>query len=200
MKRRVIKIGGSLLQDRETRQKLRAWLCACTPLQNVIVVGGGELVDVIRAWHHRFELDESKSHELACRALSVTASLVHSWLPGSILVDNFDDVAKEKHETVVFNPTSWILHRDVTMSWDFTSDSIAALTAVKIQAGELLLLKSVLPQTNDLLTATRQEYVDACFCELAAAIPSVAACVLSGQRVDFQVPRNQDPRNTTGEA
>lgn len=185
MKRRVIKIGGSLLNDPELPSRLLNWLASLMPEQTILIVGGGELVDVIRLWHDRFDLRETTSHELACRALSVTASLVHSWLPDAILIDDLTKL--EKHQTIVFSCTDSILRSDAPANWDFTSDSIAAQTALKCEAEELILLKSILPSTDRLDLAAEQNYVDACFCQLAKAIPIVSACVLSGERVGFSV-------------
>ena len=46
---RVIKLGGSLLEDPHLRSRFAIWLARQIPANNVVVVGGGGLVDALRA-------------------------------------------------------------------------------------------------------------------------------------------------------
>ena len=56
---RVVKVGGSLLDLPQLPQKLRMWLAAQSPAHNVLVVGGGPLVEQVRTWHAETGIDES---------------------------------------------------------------------------------------------------------------------------------------------
>jgi hypothetical protein len=58
-------------------------------------------------------------------------------------------------------------------TWDVTSDSIAARLAVTLEARELVLLKSRLPDGADIDQATRSGYVDAYFSRAVLGMPAV---------------------------
>lgn len=196
MNYRVIKIGGSLFQNPDLPSRLNQWLQTLDPCTNILIAGGGELVDVVRKWDERFLMDPQTSHQLACQALRVTSTMLASWIEGAKLVTRIPEKPTDmKADFFVFDVADWVLQRDdIEASWDFTSDSIAAMVAVESHANELLLLKSALPNSPRVSQAVSQSYVDGWFHRIASSTETVAACTLDGGRVNFEfdTPRN-DP-------
>jgi aspartokinase-like uncharacterized kinase len=191
---RVIKVGGSLLDEPRMPQQLGNWLSLPPVATNVLLAGGGALVDGVRELDRVHALGEERSHWLAVRAMSVTASLLADLLPGALLVERFDKLAEllsdskpdPEFQTLVFD--CWQFLREIepsvpgsrlTHNWQATSDSIAARLAVAIEHSgrticELVLLKSTLPARGATLReAAAAEVVDACFADLATGLPRV---------------------------
>ena len=73
---RVVKLGGSLLDLPDLPGRVERWLGRQPPASNVIVVGGGPLVNAIRASDRIHKLDEVAAHWLCIRVMSVTAQRV----------------------------------------------------------------------------------------------------------------------------
>lgn len=174
---RVIKLGGSLLEWPELAARLRAWLAVQSPAANILIVGGGALVDKLR------ELDAAKafasetSHFLAIRAMSVTASAVAGQLPEARLVEAIERLDLADCDTLQVLDTQRFLSREhgtaeaLPASWDVTSDSIAARVATALEAHELVLLKSSLPpRATSLESLARSGYVDAFFPRAAQSL------------------------------
>jgi len=176
---RVVKLGGSLLDFDCLAPRLHAWLAAQPPMPGVMLVGGGKLADAIRDAFARHRLGEEAAHWLCIRLLGVTAELVAGLLPEAVLVKRFDELAAERvaERLAVFEPEQFL--RDETVhplphSWDVTSDSIAARLAARLEAGELVLLKSDLPAGRATLQETADAgYVDRYFPIAAAGLARI---------------------------
>ena len=180
--RRVVKVGGSLFGRSGLAPALRAWLAEQSPATNVLVAGGGELGDVVRAWDARFQLGETRAHWLCVEVLRVTARLLTDLLPECRLVTEFDELRADPQEpagsrTVVLCPAQFLRDVDATIglpplpqTWEATSDSVAARLAEALGAGELVLLKSSDPPATGLAGT---DYVDAHFATAAKNIPNV---------------------------
>lgn len=164
IRRRVIKLGGSLLDLDDLSGRFRRWLSLQPPMQNVMVVGGGLLADAIRDAFARHNLSEDSAHWLCIRVLGVTAELVARLLPESVLVKCIDDLVgiSNADRLIVLETERWLRdeelrsHCPLPHTWDVTSDSIAARLAERISAEELVLLKSSLPAEPATLTAVAQ--------------------------------------------
>ncbi len=139
---RVVKVGGSLLDFAPTRQRLRDWLRRHSDRQNVLVAGGGKLVDHIRQWHRNGQVDGVEAHWMAIECMSFTAQLLQRWLQIP-LVSHPAAVAASPAANLVLDVQPW-LERESTLpvGWSVTSDSIAAQCSLELGAAELLLLKS----------------------------------------------------------
>ena len=78
---RIVKLGGSLLDWRETPKKIAKWIAQQTPARNVWVVGGGNFVDQVRKWDQSTPIDDADAHWICVDLMSINARLVRSWFP-----------------------------------------------------------------------------------------------------------------------
>jgi 5-(aminomethyl)-3-furanmethanol phosphate kinase len=177
---RMIKLGGSLLDFDRLVTQLRAWLASQPPMPAVMLVGGGRWADAVRDAYAMHPLDEEAAHWLCIRLLGITAELVARLMPEARLVRDFDTLpaAIVANRLVIVEPEQFLRHeagpKALPHSWDVTSDSIAARLAVSLEAGELVLLKSSLPERPlTLQQAADAGYVDRYFPVAVAELPHV---------------------------
>jgi aspartokinase-like uncharacterized kinase len=192
--RRVIKVGGSLFDLPELPARLRGWLAQQPPACNVLLAGGGAMADCIRQAHRLQGLDEETCHWLCIRVMSVTARLVAAMLPEAEVATALDAIIAancESSRLQMVDPlpvleqadaaSPLIKPRPLPHTWDVTSDSIAAWVACRIEATELVLLKSALPPVNaDAVRAAEAGYVDRYFPVASAELPCLWCVDLRG--------------------
>jgi aspartokinase-like uncharacterized kinase len=205
---RVVKVGGSLLDEPRLAEVLRRWLVSQSPAVPVLVAGGGRLVDAVRQLDRTHRLGEERSHWLALRAMRVTASFLSDLLSESQLVERFDalidrlyqrKLASDSHP-IVFDCWQFLCEVEphasgarLPQTWQATSDSVAARLAFVLRSsglplGELVLLKSTLPAPGStLLDAVAADILDECFAGLAAALPRVRLVNLRSELFDERV-------------
>lgn len=177
---RVIKLGGSLLTSPRLRERFDTWLAAQPPATNVIIVGGGALVDAIREIDRVQHFDASTAHWLAIDTMSVTARLAATLLVRPC-VDRLAALDNLHLATAIFDVRPYLREEESRVTpgrlphgWEVTSDSIAAHLALAIAASELVLLKSKLPPSELTLEQLAQsEYVDRFFPTVAAPLPRI---------------------------
>jgi 5-(aminomethyl)-3-furanmethanol phosphate kinase len=151
---RVIKLGGSLLEWIELRSSFQKWLIGQTVLTNVVVVGGGKLVEAIRRLDQMHSLPSEASHWLALQAMSVTAH-VAAMLLSAELVTNSNQIPFNRGGNLIVLDVLQFMEADaqceppLPFTWDVTSDSIAARLADRLDADELVLLKSSVAATPE---------------------------------------------------
>lgn len=189
---RVYKLGGSLLNLPDLRERLeRLWSSDSRP---VVLVGGGELADVVRNWQRTFSLTDDIAHDLAMRTLDVTAQLLIRLVGNARTCDSPEAVASAHREGAVavvspgiwFAATpGWFIGRPrlptglLPESWAVTSDTLAACVAIDLAAEELVLLKSVdWPNSGTLEGAAAEEFVDCEFPGIASRLPRITWCNL----------------------
>jgi aspartokinase-like uncharacterized kinase len=186
---RVIKLGGSLLDLNGLADRLQSWLAAQSPMRSLIIVGGGRLADEIRSACERHDLDDATAHWLCVGLLGVTSELVHRLLPGWRLVRRYEELpaALAVDKPVLFDTEQFLRETEpmlpgtaLPQSWDATSDSIAARVAAVLDADELVLLKSSLPEAATISEMSQSGYVDRFFPTAAAGLRSVRAVNLRG--------------------
>jgi aspartokinase-like uncharacterized kinase len=164
----VVKVGGSLLDWPELAARLQAYLGSRRGDHVVLIAGGGRFADALRDLDARQSLGEHRSHALALRVLDLTAHVLASLLPGSEVVD---DIAAfptiwSPGRLPILAPRRFLEADDVSTdplphAWTTTTDAIAARLAVRLQARELVLLKSApLPKGGDRREAARLGLVD----------------------------------------
>lgn len=157
---RVVKVGGSLFDLPDLPQRLHSWLAAQTAAHHVLIAGGGSLADQVRELNAVRPLSETAAHWMCVDSMTVTAHLLHDWLETIPLVEDDRLLCQRVGDQgcTVFGTANWLRHSEPYLpgsklphAWQVTSDSIAARLAIVLQADELLLLKSSLPQANSTL-------------------------------------------------
>jgi len=173
---RIVKVGGSLFDLPDLPQRLRSWLASQPPATNVLIAGGGALADEVRRWDRQYRIGDECSHWLCIELLDITARMLHNLLPRAEFCSTTerlaDAIASGSQALVVFAPSRFLREDEcrqdrLPCSWDVTSDSIAARLAVVLGAGELVLLKSSLPEPATV------DYVDRYFWQAARQVPHV---------------------------
>ncbi|MCC6494368.1 MAG: hypothetical protein IT424_15255 [Pirellulales bacterium] len=199
---RVVKLGGSLLDLPGLPQVLRSWLRAQPPAHNVLVPGGGPLVDQIRDWNAAGPVDEATAHWMCVDLLTVTAHLLHAWLPEIPLVEDDRLLCQRVGEpgATIFGPAPWMRHSEpglpgtwLPTNWETTSDSIAGRLAVALRADEFVLLKSALPRrgaSRELSALAASGYIDPVLAKMAPELPPTRLVNLRcDPLVEARVPR-----------
>lgn len=164
---RVVKVGGSLLGLEDLAERLRRWLAGEPQASNVLVVGGGSRVDVIR----RRQYAEIEAHWLAVAAMLSNARDLQNVLPEAKWFERIYEVRDSGAPFGILDPLSFMRYDDarhplgpLPASWGVTSDSIAARAADMLKANELVLLKSALPPASAALEVlVAAGYVDPFF-------------------------------------
>jgi 5-(aminomethyl)-3-furanmethanol phosphate kinase len=162
---RVIKLGGSLLDFKELKGAFKEWLAEQSTALNLVVAGGGEIVESVRTLDQTHHFDPSFTHWVAIDLMNTTARIAAHILNAPLLITDPGSLSLTVLETkrnackgvcadgmAVVAPHAFYSPDLVQLddhplpeSWECTSDTIAAYLAVLTQADELVLLKSSLP-------------------------------------------------------
>ena len=183
--RTVIKFGGSLLVRPAWRDELRTLVADCAG-PTTIVVGGGPVVDGLRAIDAASPCPVEVMHRLAIDAMGITARLAAEAASLKLAAEPTDAAG-----AVVLDVAAWLSeagrYDDLPVGWHATSDSIAAAVATACGA-MLLLAKSVPPPefAGDVASLAQAGWVDNHF-------PSAAADL---ERIEWAVPEGISPTNS----
>ncbi len=144
----VIKIGGSLAIYPEELKNLCSKLSIASRKHNLLVVpGGGEFADVVRAMDKRFSLSDSVSHQMAILGMDQYGLLLSDLITRSQLTNQFDQVQTIfylHNKLPVFLPSGFMLKNDpLERSWNVTSDSIAVYIANRLRIKKVILATDV---------------------------------------------------------
>ncbi len=156
---RVVKLGGSLFELSDLRQRFHTWLSAQPPAVNLVIAGGGELVEAVRRIDGVHSLNAALAHWMCVDLMGISAKMVSEILQVQTLIAEPTEFAKflELHRSnvklaasgvAILHPTAYYARQSAVAtdtlpeSWSCTSDSIAAWLANHIKATELVLLKS----------------------------------------------------------
>jgi hypothetical protein len=148
-----------------------------------LVAGGGPLVEQVRSWSRQCAIDETAAHWMCVDLLTVTAHLLHSWLPEIPLVEDDVLLCQRVGEpgATIFGPAPWMRHAEpglpggwLPTSWETTSDSIAGRLAAALRADEFVLMKSDLPRRRagrELSALAAVGFIDPILAQLAPELP-----------------------------
>lgn len=162
---RVIKVGGSLLGQPQLPQRLNQFLANAHCDRNIIVAGGGKLVDTVRMWHKIHPISDEWCHQSSVRLMTETARLLSEICGRLPIVSKISNIPKRGNVILICEHE--ILSSDqLEASWKVTSDSIAAQIANQLNATELWLLKSGRPESPLINEWIRHEWVDECFAQI----------------------------------
>lgn len=145
---RVVKIGGSLLESKDSPVQISRWLERQPKIKTVWIVGGGQRVDSIRRWDQMFCLNSEEAHWICISLMDLNSQLVQTWFPDWDTCEDMERLTTETNvDNVNFKAGRWLKQNAdlLPCSWDTTSDSISAQLAKSIGASELVLLKSSMP-------------------------------------------------------
>jgi aspartokinase-like uncharacterized kinase len=183
----MIKVGGSLLTLPDLPERLRKMFDVIAADRVMILAGGGSATDVVRGWDEIYRFGSQASHWLAIDSMGLTARLLAELLPDSRLVTDRSSAHEPSlpMKTVILDPRPIIEEASqdegkmLPISWDCTSDSIAAWIASRWQVDSLVLAKSVDVSTGDrFVGAAQPPEVDACFKSIVVADLPVYWCNL----------------------
>ena len=173
---RVIKLGGSLLDWPGLARAFRLWLAGETKMIDVVIAGGGPVVESVRQLDSVHSLAPKTAHWLSIQAMSITAGLAAELLPEAQLISSLEDISTVEDDTQQSRAGIWVLDVAPVMqadaaradalpcNWEVTSDSIASRVATLVEARELVLLKSTLPSgPANRESWSRSGFVDAHF-------------------------------------
>ena len=148
----VVKIGGSLLGSPE----LERWLEIFVKYSDghiIIVPGGGVFADAVREAQKLTKISDACAHKLAVLAMDQFGLLLANMNPllATARTECEIDERTWQHRAIVWLPSHMVFADDnIPQSWDVTSDSLAAWLATKLNAKQLVLIKSDKPSASQL--------------------------------------------------
>lgn len=148
----VVKIGGSLLGSPE----LERWLGLFAKFSDgniIIVPGGGVFADAVRDAQKLSKISDACAHKLAVLAMDQFGLLLANMNPDLAVARTEMEIDERiwQHRCIIWLPSQMVLADDsIPKSWDVTSDSIAAWLAEKVNAQQLVLVKSDKPAGAEL--------------------------------------------------
>jgi aspartokinase-like uncharacterized kinase len=136
----VVKVGGGLRPD-DALKRLCTALGALGERHRLLVVpGGASFADAVRDADRRFGLSAPAAHRMAILGMEQFGWLLSELIPGA---ERCADLARVGvGRTSVLLPAALPLDA-LPVSWQVTSDSIAAWVASQVGAGRLVLVKGV---------------------------------------------------------
>jgi|SRR5665647_838619 len=148
----VIKLGGSLLGSPE----LLKWLEVLTRHGDgkiVIVPGGGIFADAVRESQKLSNSSDVVAHKMAVMAMDQYAVLMTGLNPALVTAESELEIAERgwQHRTVVWMPSKMVCADEtIPANWQVTSDSLAAWLASRLNAQQLILVKSQRPKLEQI--------------------------------------------------
>ena len=165
----VAKVGGSLFDLPDLRERLRNWLANVCADRVILLPGGGDAANIVRQLDVTHQLGEESAHWLALRVLSVNAHFLGTLLDVPVVSSADRHVSHvgvlDAHEfcRIDENRPGALPH-----SWTVTSDSIAARVAWVTRADLALLKSTDLPANSSWTDAAASGLVDETFASIVA--------------------------------
>lgn len=141
----VVKLGGSLMGSSE----LSSWLDAIetkSRQSNIIIVpGGGRFADTIRDFQKTYQFADNAAHKMAIMAMCQYGYLLNDLNNNLKIINDHKQITDclDSKQPLLWLPIQLIEDdSELDSGWDVTSDSIALWLASKINANQLILVKS----------------------------------------------------------
>lgn len=168
----VVKVGGSLLADRDRLRKILASLAGGDEGACVVVPGGGPFAEAVRAAQVVQRFDDAQAHRLAIDAMTRMAESFVELEPRLVIARSIA-ACTSGEATPVWDPAALKAgHPAIPESWAVTSDSLALWLAAELRASRCVLIKSVdRPAGTGIGDLARLGIVDHAFPDFAKAFP-----------------------------
>lgn len=140
----VVKLGGSNAASLELDLWLSTLAGSGQPI--VIVPGGGPFADFIRESQPKLGFSDKAAHAMAILAMEQFGHLLLDRRPDLAIARTLDELknAACRKRPVLWTPVSLALDaNDIAVSWEVTSDSLAAWLAGQLGCSALLLVKQI---------------------------------------------------------
>jgi 5-(aminomethyl)-3-furanmethanol phosphate kinase len=144
----VVKVGGGLAReagDAALRRLCRAIGDAGARHPLLVVPGGAAFADAVREHDSRFGLEAGTSHRMAILAMDQFGWLLSDLIPGGVPCTDLAAAraAGARGRVPILLPAALLGSDPLPVSWEVTSDSIAAWVAGGEPAARLVLVKPV---------------------------------------------------------
>ncbi len=160
----VVKIGGSLYNTAELKLWMQALTLYSMKCPIVVVPGGGPFCDQVRHAQRHHNLHDKNAHHMAILAMKQFGLLLADCAPTS---HTFNSTPPHSSPLTIWLPDDTILlESNLPHNWTITSDSIALWLASKLNAEQLILVKSVLNDTASINQLSANNIIDAGFKDL----------------------------------
>ena len=146
----MVKLGGSLAATPELKKWLQV-LAAHGKGRVIIVPGGGPFADQVRIAQQQWEFDDATAHKMALLAMEQYGLMLSRIETDLVVVHSLIDIntALSSQQLALWLPAKMLFDSsELPLSWDITSDSIAAWLATKTNATDLLLVKHQAAEIN----------------------------------------------------
>jgi aspartokinase-like uncharacterized kinase len=141
----VVKVGGSLVADRDRLRRVLSSLADGEDGPVAIVPGGGALADAVRTTQTALGFSDPLAHRLALDAMAGMARIFAAIEP-RLVVTQDPGAGLAAGIVPVWDPSPLAAgHPEIPESWDVTSDSLALWLAARLGAARCLLVKSADP-------------------------------------------------------
>ena len=138
----VVKVGGSLADT----PLLEGWLEALDhyPDPLVIVPGGGDFADSVRAMQKKMRFDDDVAHHIALVAMEQYGLALAALWPRLTMAETPAAIGRALRtgRVACWSPALMAMASSLPRSWNVTSDTLAAWLAAQLRAERLLLIKS----------------------------------------------------------
>ncbi len=156
--------------------ELHAWIAALagSTVPLVIVPGGGPFADRVRETQPRIGFSDAAAHAMAILAMDQFGHVILDGQDRLVAARSLEEIGNTltRQRIPVWLPSALALGApDIPVSWDITSDSLAAWLAGRLGAGTVLLIKqsSAFSADDDVASLTARGIVDV---GLAAMLPA----------------------------
>ncbi len=142
----LLKVGGSLGQGPALPSLMQRIGLLARRRRLLVVPGGGAFGRLVRRQMARVRFDEATAHHMALLAMDQYGLLLSSLSRRTTVVDNLraaELVAEAGRVPILLASSLVVGETGLERSFRLTSDSIAAFLAGRVQAAQLILLKSI---------------------------------------------------------
>jgi aspartokinase-like uncharacterized kinase len=166
VKRAVVKLGGSTAGGAQMAEWIDALSGSSLPI--VIVPGGGPFADQVRDAQKHMGFSDDAAHAMAILAMDQFGYAIldrHQGLAPARSLEEIERVLNDAKIPVWLPSSLAIAAPDIPVTWDVTSDALAAWLGGKLGADALLLVKQTgeFSDRDDIESLTAKGIVDASF-------------------------------------